>query len=129
VEGTLGPDYASVAISDCLAVYDGLSSPQHKCYAHHLRAVGAVLADRQSPYAEQWRQLLRAAIALKHGCAREHLRHYGRTRFQACGRSAVLIRAGNHLDRRTISARDLVISSTSNANVISRSPVVGKSGR
>jgi transposase len=65
VHDTLGVDYAGVVISDCLAVYDGLTSPQHKCYAHHLRAVAAVLAAQPSPYAEQWRQLLRAAIALK----------------------------------------------------------------
>ena len=65
VHETLGADYAGVVISDCLAIYDGLSSPQHKCYAHHLRAVAAVLAAHPSPYAEQWRQLLRAAIALK----------------------------------------------------------------
>lgn len=65
VQDTLGAEYAGVVISDCLAVYDGLSSPQHKCYAHHLRAVSAVLAEQPSPYAEHWRQLLRAAIALK----------------------------------------------------------------
>lgn len=58
VQDTLGPDYAGVVISDCLAVYDGLSSPQQKCYAHHLRVVSAVIADGPSPDAEQWRQLL-----------------------------------------------------------------------
>ncbi|HEV8318397.1 MAG TPA: IS66 family transposase [Vicinamibacterales bacterium] len=62
---TLGAQYPGVVISDCLAVYDGLSSPQHKCYAHHLRAVAAVRAEHSSPYAEQWHQLLHAAMTLK----------------------------------------------------------------
>lgn len=65
VHETLGPTYAGVVISDCLAVYDGLSSPQQKCYAHHLRAVQAVLDAGPNAYAEHWRDLLRAAIALK----------------------------------------------------------------
>jgi len=65
VHDTLGPTYAGVVISDGLAVYDGLASPQHKCYAHHLRAVSAALAEGPSAYAEHWRHLLRAAIALK----------------------------------------------------------------
>lgn len=62
---TVGAAYPGVVISDCLAVYDGLTSPQQKCYAHHLRAVATVDTDRPSPYAEHWRQLLRAAITLK----------------------------------------------------------------
>lgn len=62
---TLGTAYPGVVISDCLAVYDGLSSPQHKCYAHHLRAVAAVDAEHPHGYAEQWRHLLRTAMALK----------------------------------------------------------------
>ena len=61
----LGPTYPGVVISDCLAVYDGLTSPQHKCYAHHLRAVAAVEAEHPRPYAAQWRQLLQAAMTLK----------------------------------------------------------------
>jgi transposase len=67
VHDTLGPDYPGVVVSDCLAVYDGLASPQQKCYAHHLRVASAVQADRASAYAAQWRQLLQAAMALKTG--------------------------------------------------------------
>ena len=66
VTETLGPAYAGVVVSDCLATYDALPSPQQKCYAHHLRAVRAVLEQGPSPYAEQWSHLLRAAMALKH---------------------------------------------------------------
>ena len=65
VTETLGPAYAGVVVSDCLATYDGLPSPQQKCYAHHLRAVRRVLEQGASGYAEQWGQLLRAAMALK----------------------------------------------------------------
>lgn len=62
---TLGATYAGVLVSDCLAVYDGGPPVQQKCYAHHLKAVSAVLAEGPSPYAEQWRGLLQAALALK----------------------------------------------------------------
>jgi hypothetical protein len=63
VEQTLGPTYPGVVVSDCLATYDGLASPQQKCYAHHLRAVRAVLEQGPSAYADQWGRLLRAAMA------------------------------------------------------------------
>jgi transposase len=62
---TLGADYAGVLVSDCLAIYDGGPSRQQKCYAHHLKAIGAVVDLAPSAYAEQWRALLRAAIAYK----------------------------------------------------------------
>jgi transposase len=65
VHETLGVAYPGVVVSDCLSVYDGLASPQQKCYAHHLRAVAAVRAVHPSAYAEQWRHVLRAASAVK----------------------------------------------------------------
>ena len=64
IEEVLGPTFAGVVVSDCLAVYDGLPGPQQKCYAHHLKAVHVAAADGPSPYLHEWRCLLRAAMAL-----------------------------------------------------------------
>jgi hypothetical protein len=34
-------DWPGVLVSDCLSVYDGATERQHKCYAHHLKAISA----------------------------------------------------------------------------------------
>jgi hypothetical protein len=65
IEALLGPDFAGVVVSDCLAVYDGLPGPQQKCYAHHLKAIRAADPDGTSPYLHEWRTLLHTAAALK----------------------------------------------------------------
>jgi transposase len=63
---TIGPDYKGVLVSDCLSVYDDATAVQHKCYAHHLKAIAAAQSARASP--SQWLQsvegLLKSAIAL-----------------------------------------------------------------
>ena len=40
---TLGRDYAGVLVSDCLVVYDDTCQTQHKCYAHHLKAISQAM--------------------------------------------------------------------------------------
>jgi hypothetical protein len=60
------PDYPGVLVSDCLSVYDDATTLQHKCYAHHLKAIAAAQAARASP--SEWlgnlEALLKNAIAL-----------------------------------------------------------------
>lgn len=61
-------DYQGVLVSDCLNIYDDLTPHQHKCYAHHLKAIGKALEDpkaRGSPYLHELRALLQGAMALK----------------------------------------------------------------
>lgn len=63
---TLGPDYAGVLVSDCLSLYDDATAVQHKCYAHHLKAIAAAQAARASPSDWLYRieRLLKSAITL-----------------------------------------------------------------
>jgi hypothetical protein len=35
----LGKDFGGVLVSDCLAIYDGATRLQQKCYAHHHKAI------------------------------------------------------------------------------------------
>ena len=61
-------DYQGVLVSDCLNIYDELTSHQHKCYAHHLKEIGKALEEPQvqaSPYLQELRALLTGAMALK----------------------------------------------------------------
>ena len=61
-------DYQGVLVSDCLNIYDDLTPHQHKCYAHHLKAISKALEDpkaRASHYLADWRALLQGAMALK----------------------------------------------------------------
>ncbi len=57
-------------VSDCLAVYDDddVTEVQHKCYAHHLRAIDEAMekasTDEQA-YLHQVALLLKTAIAVK----------------------------------------------------------------
>jgi len=62
---TLGPDYAGVLVSDCLAVYDEVNARQQKCYSHHLKAVSKALEEAPSAYLEEVRAMLKAAMVLK----------------------------------------------------------------
>jgi transposase len=67
VTETLGPDFGGVVVSDCLATYDNLPYPQHKCYAHHLKAI-AEARDAKPPCQRGWLDevagLLKAAMML-----------------------------------------------------------------
>jgi nucleoside 2-deoxyribosyltransferase len=54
-EALLG-DYQGVLVSDCLNIYDDLTPHQHKCYAHHLKAISTsgqygLWRGRDSPWA------------------------------------------------------------------------------
>ena len=65
VTATLGADFAGVLVSDCLAVYDGGPPVQHKCYAHHLKAIATLTQEGPNAYATMLKDLLRAAMRLK----------------------------------------------------------------
>ncbi len=61
-------DYRGVLVSDCLNIYDDLTPNQHKCYAHHLKAISQALehpAAQGSTYLRDLKSLLKAAMALK----------------------------------------------------------------
>lgn len=62
---TLGDDYPGVLVSDCLSIYDGVNQRQHKCYSHHLKAISQALEAAPSPYLEELRAMLKAAMVLK----------------------------------------------------------------
>ena len=63
---TIGPHYGGVLVSDCLSVYDDATTVQHKCYAHHRKAIAAAQRARATP--SEWlgrvEVLLKNAIAL-----------------------------------------------------------------
>lgn len=61
----IGADFGGVLASDCLSIYDGVNPLQHKCYAHHLKAIGQAAEQKPTPYLDEVRALLRAAMALK----------------------------------------------------------------
>ena len=61
-------DYDGVLVSDCLNIYDELTPEQHKCYAHHLKAISQALQNpvaKESAYLLELRALLHGAMALK----------------------------------------------------------------
>jgi transposase len=62
-------DWPGVLVSDCLSVYDGATDLQHKCYAHHLKALSAA-AEAGAPqgpgdFLTLCRRLLHHAMELK----------------------------------------------------------------
>lgn len=64
----LGEDFNGVLVSDCLSVYDDLNPLQHKCYAHHLKAISNALKTPEgkgSTYLLELRALLHSAQLLK----------------------------------------------------------------
>jgi len=66
VEKVIGENYAGVLVSDCLALYDGVSPQQQKCNAHHLKAISQALQlVPQSAYLCNWKELLKKAIDWK----------------------------------------------------------------
>lgn len=71
VEEILGTDFPGVLVSDCLSAYERVAARQHKCYAHHLKAISTAQAEHEaaqgepSPYLHQTRALLKAAMGLK----------------------------------------------------------------
>jgi len=64
----IGEDFQGVLVSDCLAIYDDLNPHQHKCYAHHLKAISQALqtpSGAHSSYLLELRTLLHTAMLLK----------------------------------------------------------------
>jgi hypothetical protein len=61
----LGPEFAGVLVSDCLAIYDDVNPRQQKCYSHHLKAIRLAGEDQPSAWLEEVRWLLQEAMALK----------------------------------------------------------------
>ena len=62
---TLGSKFPGVLVSDCLSIYDDVNEHQQKCYSHHLKAISKALEEGPSPYLEELRAMLKAAMALK----------------------------------------------------------------
>jgi len=67
--GIVPPDWRGLLISDCLSVYDTATGRQHKCYAHHLRALRTARRDQhpQAAAIDDW--LGRAAAFFKDALA------------------------------------------------------------
>jgi transposase len=63
---SIPPHYQGVLVSDCLSIYDDATALQHKCYAHHLKAIASAQAALASPseWLHRMEMLLRSAIAL-----------------------------------------------------------------
>jgi len=67
-EALIGKDFGGVLVSDCLNIYDDLTPLQHKCYAHHLKAISEALntpGAENSGYLMDLRALLHSAMVLK----------------------------------------------------------------
>ena len=65
----MGETFEGVLVSDCLNIYDELTPHQHKCYAHHLRAISQALETpgaEHSSYLRNLQVLLYCAMLLKH---------------------------------------------------------------
>ena len=64
----LGKDFGGVLVSDCLAIYDDATMLQHKCYAHHLKAIRKAKAlhpQQGEGFLCEVQAMLRAAVALQ----------------------------------------------------------------
>ena len=68
VTAVLGADFGGVLVSDCLATYDDATTLQHKCYAHHHKAISEAKAlhpHQGEGFLTEVAALLRAAVALQ----------------------------------------------------------------
>lgn len=56
LQSIIPPNWPGLLVSDCLAVYDTATPRQHKCYAHHLRALKTARRDEnpQAAAPEGW---------------------------------------------------------------------------
>jgi len=66
-EKLLGTDYAGALVTDCHGAYRRLKCPQHKCIAHHLRALHKARGknpSETSPYLDAWQQLWQDVMEL-----------------------------------------------------------------
>jgi transposase len=65
VTETLGPDFAGVLVSDCLASYENVPYRTHKCIAHHLKAISEARERPDTPdpsYLNNWKLFFQAVI-------------------------------------------------------------------
>jgi transposase len=64
---TIPATWNGVLVSDCLSVYDTATAVQHKCYAHHLRALRLAAQNALDPSAwvEPVRRMLHGAMRFK----------------------------------------------------------------
>ncbi len=63
-----GKDFRGVLVSDCLAIYDDATTVQHKCYAHHHKAIRKAKElhpQHGEGYLCEVAAMLRAAVALQ----------------------------------------------------------------
>src|SRR6516165_7852726 len=68
VTAVLGADFGGVLVSDCLATYDDATTLQHKCYAHHHKAISEAKAlhpHQGEGFLTEAAAMLRAAVALQ----------------------------------------------------------------
>ena len=67
-EKLLGREYAGVLVTDCHGAYKRMKCPQHKCIAHHLRALHKARGKNRrktSRYLDAWQQLWQDVIQLR----------------------------------------------------------------
>jgi hypothetical protein len=67
-EKLLGREYAGVLVTDCHGAYRRMTCPQHKCIAHHLRALHKARGKNRrntSRYLDAWQQLWQDVIELR----------------------------------------------------------------
>jgi len=96
VHETLGADFPGVLVSDCLNVYDDATPVQHKCYAHHLKAISQAIERCPQAGAGLLRQiegLLRLAMTLKSLWPELSDQEKQAARASLTGQAAVLLRA------------------------------------
>jgi transposase len=76
---TLGPDFAGVLVSDCLASYENLPYRTHKCIAHHLKAISEARKrpDTKDPsYLNQWKVFFQAVIGIRRAQSKMKVEQY-----------------------------------------------------
>ena len=79
----VGKDFGGVLVSDCLAIYDDATALQHKCYAHHHKAIRQAKAlhpHQGEGFLCEVEAMLRAAVALQKQKADLSLETFGELR-------------------------------------------------
>lgn len=64
----LGKDYAGVLVTDCHGAYRCIKTSQHKCIAHHLRALARCRAKNETEdtsYLDAWKRLWQEVLELR----------------------------------------------------------------
>jgi len=67
VTDTLGPGFAGVLVSDCLASYENVPYRTHKCIAHHLKKISEARKRPDTPdptYLDNWKLFFQAVIGI-----------------------------------------------------------------